>query len=173
MWKIPRFFHIKCFNSPHSSKIMDVLLWHWNKSPIILLEAAKRAKTEKSYVKFGQMWRFYSLFSSIAMAWCNMNSCYKVVRPIRNATLKLRADCAKQFVRISHRIVWKTNHGFCIMITHQLVLEFLAKNETTVMPQSHAPADFFLFPKLKTPMKGKPVATNEKIKENRSRSFWR
>ena len=43
-------------------------------------------------------WR-YSSFSSITMAWRIMNSWYKVVRSIRNTTLKLCADCAKQFVR--------------------------------------------------------------------------
>ena len=50
-----------------------------------------------------------------------------------------------------------------------LAREFLSKNKTVIMPQppnSHdvAPADFFLCPKLKTPMKGKPFATIEKIK---------
>ena len=55
-----------------------------------------------------------------------------------------------------------------------LVSEFLAKNKTVIMPQPPyspdlARADFFLFPKLKTPMKGKHFATigeiNEKLKQ--------
>ena len=40
-------------------------------------------------IKFGQMWRFCSLLSSIAMPWCIMNSCHEIVRSIRNTTLKL------------------------------------------------------------------------------------
>jgi len=47
--------------------------------------------------------------------------------------------------------------------------DFLAKNKTVIMPQSPyspdlAPCDFFLFPKLKIPMKGKRFATIDEIK---------
>lgn len=47
--------------------------------------------------------------------------------------------------------------------------DFLAKNNTTIMPQPPyspdlAPCDFFLFPKLKRPMKGRRFATIEEIK---------
>ena len=54
-------------------RIMGVWLWHCNQSPFI----------RQKHVKFGQMWRFCSLFSSIAMAWCIMNSCHKIVRSIQ------------------------------------------------------------------------------------------
>ena len=57
------------------------------------------------------MWRFCPLFSSIAMVWWIMKSCYKVVRLIINTTLKLCADCATQFVRNAQN--WgKTKHEF-------------------------------------------------------------
>ena len=56
--------------------------------------------------------------------------------------------------------------------TSMLVHEFLLKNKAVIMPQlplpyssDLAPTDFFLFPKLKTPMKGKRFATIEEIKE--------
>ena len=54
------------------------------------------------------------------------------------------------------------------MHTSMLVREFLNKNKTVIMPQplDLAPADFFLFLKLKTPMKGKHFARIEEIKEN-------
>ena len=78
-----------------------------------------KSQDRKKHVKFGQMWRFCSLFSSIAKAWCIMNSCYKVVRSIRNTTLKLWADLLKQFIRNAQNC-GITNHGFCTMITHQL-----------------------------------------------------
>ena len=67
-------------------RIMGVRLWHWG----------------KTYFKFGQMWMFSSLFSSIAMVWCPMNSFHNVVRAISNsceADLKLCADLVKQFIR--------------------------------------------------------------------------
>ena len=51
-----------------------------------------------------------------------------------------------------------------------LVREFMAKNTTVYMPPplyspDLVPADFFLFPKLKTLMKGKRFATFEEIKD--------
>ena len=95
-----------------------------------------------------------------------MNSCHKVVRSIRNITLKLCADCAKQLVR-SRKSCGETNNGLCFMISHQLPHRFLAKNKTIIMPQ---PPLFTgngsrWFPKPKTPMKGKCFARIEKIKE--------
>jgi len=52
-----------------------------------------------------------------------------------------------------------------------LIREFLAKQETIVLPQPPyspdlAPADFFPFPKLKSTLKGRRFQTVEEIKEN-------
>jgi len=52
-----------------------------------------------------------------------------------------------------------------------LVRDFLAKHETTVLPQPPyfpdlAPADFFLFPKLKSTLKGCRFESIEAIKIN-------
>ena len=57
-----------------------------------------------------------------------------------------------------------------------IVSEFLAKNKTVIMPQQpYSPdlalAEFFLFPKLKTPMKGKRFVTIEEIKEKLSQEL--
>ena len=85
--------------------------------------SVQKSQDRKKHAKFGQMWKFCSLFSSITMAPCIMNSCaswvHKVVRLIRNNTLKLCADYAKQFVRNAQNC-GKTNLGFCTMIIHQL-----------------------------------------------------
>ena len=115
------------------------------------------------------MWKFCSQFSSFAMAWYIMNSCHKVVRSIKYITLKLCADCAKQFVRNAQNC-GKSNHGFCTMITHQLTqrrlcLSFWPKTKPQ-LPYSPDLAfiDFFLLPKLKTLMKGKRFATIEETK---------
>ena len=70
-------------------------------------------------IKFGPMWKFSPLFSSIDMARCIMNSCHKVTRSIRNTALKLCAHCAKKFVRNAQNCE-KINHGFPIVITYQL-----------------------------------------------------
>ena len=65
---------------------------------------------------------------------------------------------------------WILHHDNTPAHTSMLVREFLAKNKTVIMPQPPysldlTPADFFLFPKLKTQMKGKRFATIEEIKE--------
>jgi hypothetical protein len=57
-----------------------------------------------------------------------------------------------------------------------LVRNFLTKTDITVIPQlpylpDLAPADFFLFPKLKSTLKGRRSATIEEIKENSLRDL--
>ena len=52
-----------------------------------------------------------------------------------------------------------------------LVRDFLAKNATTILPQPPyspdlAPADFFLFPKLKSTLKGRCFESIEAVKTN-------
>ena len=60
--------------------------------------------------------------------------------------------------------------------TSMFVHEFLAKNKIiTMLHPPYTPVlattDFFLFPKLKTPMKGNRFATNEEIKEKRNQEI--
>ena len=55
---------------------------------------------------------------------------------------------------------WILKHDNAPAHTSMLVREFLVKYKTAIMTQPPyspdlAPADFFLFPKLKTPMKGR------------------
>jgi transposase len=57
-----------------------------------------------------------------------------------------------------------------------LIREFLTKHETTVVPQPPyspdlAPADFFLFPQLKSSLKGRRFQTIEEIEENSTRDL--
>jgi transposase len=57
-----------------------------------------------------------------------------------------------------------------------LIREFLTKYETTVVPQPPyspdlAPADFFLFPQLKSSLKGRRFQTIEEIEENWTRDL--
>jgi len=57
-----------------------------------------------------------------------------------------------------------------------LIHEFLTKHETSVVPQplyspDLAPADFFLFPKLKSSLTGRGFQTVEEIEENSLRDL--
>ena len=96
----------------------------WSQWKLPEEQAKSNKKTRKKHVKFGQMWRICSLFSSITMAWCIINSCHKVVRPIRNTKLKFYTDCSKQFFRNTQNC-GKTNHGFCTLMTHHLTHQCL------------------------------------------------
>ena len=73
---------------------------------------------------------------------------------------------------------WIVHHDNATAHASNLVLKVLAKNKTLILPQSlsstdMAPADFFLFPKLKTPIKSKRFATIEETKKNSKQSCWR
>jgi len=69
---------------------------------------------------------------------------------------------------------WMLHHDNAPAHASLLIREFLTKHETTVVPQPPyspelAPADFFLFPKLKSSLKGRQFQTVEEIEEN---SIW-
>ena len=63
------------------------------------------------------------------------------------------------------------------MLTDALLIrEFLTKHEKTVFPQPPyspdlAPADFFLFPQLKSSLKGRRFQTIEETEENWTRDW--
>ena len=66
---------------------------------------------------------------------------------------------------------WMLHHDNAPAHASLLIREFLAKQETIVVPQPPyspdlAPADFFLFPKLKSTLKGRRFQKIEEIKEN-------
>ena len=82
-----------------------VWLWHWNQSPIIPIKARQIQVNVK-----------------VLLTVCF--NCHKIVRSIRNTTLKLCTDCSKQFVRNAQNCE-KTNHEFCIMTTDQLTHWYL------------------------------------------------
>jgi histone-lysine N-methyltransferase SETMAR len=86
----------------------------------------------------------------------------EVMRRLRESIRKKRPEVWKEHS-------WILHHDNAPAHTSLLVSSFLAKNNTIIMPQPPyspdlAPCDFFLFPKLKRPMKGRRFATIEEIK---------
>ncbi|UYV77670.1 hypothetical protein LAZ67_15001859 [Cordylochernes scorpioides] len=86
----------------------------------------------------------------------------QVMRNLREAIRQKRPDLWKNKN-------WLLHHDNAPAHTPLLVRDFLAKNNTLMMPQPPyspdlAPCDFFLFPKLKRPMKGRRYATLDEIK---------
>lgn len=66
---------------------------------------------------------------------------------------------------------WFLHHDNAPAHTSRLVRDYLNKNNVNIVPQAPyspdmAPCDFFLFPKLKLPLRGKHFETIEVIKEN-------
>ena len=87
--------------------------------------------------------------------------------------MKLCAVCVKQCERNARncekQFIWLLHHDNAPAHSSLLVRNFLTKNNTVIMPQPPyspdlAPCDFFLFPRLKRPMKGRRFATIEEIK---------
>ncbi|UYV71381.1 hypothetical protein LAZ67_8002859 [Cordylochernes scorpioides] len=86
----------------------------------------------------------------------------QVMRNLRKAIRQKRPDLWKNKN-------WLLHHDNAPAHTSLLVRDLLAKNNTLMMPQPPyspylAPCDFFLFPKLKRPMKGRRYATLDEIK---------
>ena len=86
----------------------------------------------------------------------------EVMRRLREAIRKKRPELWKNNS-------WLLHHDNAPAHSSLLVRNFLAKNNTVIMPQPPyspdlAPCDFFLFPRLKRPMKGRRFATIEEIK---------
>ena len=83
---------------------------------------------------------------------------------------RLRGTIRRKPTELLKNQSWILHHDDAPAHTSMLGREFLAKNKTVTMPQSQysldlAPSAFFLFPKMKTPIKGKRFATIEEIKE--------
>ncbi|UYV80564.1 hypothetical protein LAZ67_19000694 [Cordylochernes scorpioides] len=92
----------------------------------------------------------------------NKNYYLQVMRNLREAIRQKRLDLWKNKN-------WLLHHDNAPAHISLLVRDFLAKNNTLMMPQPPyspdlAPFDFFLFPKLKRPMKGRRFATLDEIK---------
>ena len=71
---------------------------------------------------------------------------------------------------------WTLNHENAPAHASLLICEFLTKHETTVVPQPPnfpdlAPADLFLFPKLKSSLNGCRFQTVDEIEENSIRDL--
>jgi len=68
------------------------------------------------------------------------------------------------------------HHNSALAHTSLLIRSYLAKHQTSVMPHPPyspdlAPADFFVFSKLKTTLKGRRFQTIEEIQENAIREL--
>ena len=83
---------------------------------------------------------------------------------------RLRAAVRRKRPEVWTNNTWMLHHDNAPAHASILILEFLTKHETTVVPQppyspDFAPADFFLFPKLKSSLKGCRVQTVQEIEE--------
>ena len=82
---------------------------------------------------------------------------------------RLRETIRKKRPELWKNNSWLLHHDNAPAHSSLLVRNFLAKNNTLIMPQPPyspdlAPCDFFLFPRLKRPMKRRRFATIEEIK---------
>ena len=88
----------------------------------------------------------------------------KVMKRLREAVGRKRPETGTNKT-------WMLHHDNAPPHASLLILEFLANQETIVVPQPPyspdlPPADFFLFPKLKSTLKGRQFQTVEEIKKS-------
>ncbi|UYV79141.1 hypothetical protein LAZ67_17001224 [Cordylochernes scorpioides] len=137
-----------------------------------LMEAAARTKTEKANQVRSNVKVLLTVFFDCRFVvhheflpqgrTVNKEYYLQVMRNLREAIRQKRPDLWKNKN-------WLLHHDNAPAHTSLLVRDFLAKNNTLMMLQPPyspdlAPCDFFLFPKLKRPMKGRRYATLDEIK---------
>ena len=93
----------------------------------------------------------------------------EVLARLRDAVLRKRPE-------LWENQTWMLHHDNAPTDASLLIRSYLAKHQTSVVllpPYSPdlAPADFFLFPKLKTTLKGRRFQTIEEIQENAIREL--
>ena len=93
----------------------------------------------------------------------------EVLAPLRDAVRRKRPE-------MWENQTWMLHHDNAPAHVSLLIRSYLAKHQTTVVPHplyspDLDPADFFLFPKLKTTLKGRLFQTIEEIQENAIREL--
>jgi len=93
-----------------------------------------------------------------------------------NVLKRLRAAVRRKRPEAWTNNTWMLHHDNAPAHASLLIREFLKKYETTVVPQPPyspdlAPADFFLFPKLKSSLQGRRFQTVEEIEQNSIRDL--
>lgn len=84
---------------------------------------------------------------------------------------RLRENVRRKRPELWRNNSWFLHHDNAPAHTSHLVRDYLTKNNVNTVPQAPyspdmAPCDFFLFPRLKLPLRGKRFETIEAIKEN-------
>ena len=154
-------------------RIMCVQQWHWNQRLIIPMEASRSAKTGKTLQVRLNGFVLLTVFFD-----CNGVVLYEFLPQGRTVNKEYYHEVMRRWceaIREKRTELWKNqswnlHHNNAWAHTSMLVREFLAKNKTVIMPQPPyspdlAPAYFYLFPKLKAPMKGKCFTMTEEISE--------
>ena len=93
----------------------------------------------------------------------------EALAPLRDAVSRKRPE-------LWENQTWMLHHHNAPAQASILILSYLAKHQTSVVPHlpsspDLAPADFFLFPKLKTTLKGHRFQTIEEIQDNAIREL--
>ncbi|CAK9826899.1 Mariner Mos1 transposase [Anthophora retusa] len=84
---------------------------------------------------------------------------------------RLRENVRRKRSELWRNNSWFLHHDNAPAHTSHIVRDYLTKNNINTVPQAPyspdmAPCDFFLFPRLKLPLRGKHFETIEAIKEN-------
>ena len=94
----------------------------------------------------------------------------------RDVLARLRDTAQRKRPELWDNQTWILHHDNAPAHASLLIRSYLAKYQTSAVPHPPyspdlAPADFFLFPKLKTTLKGRRFQTIEEIQENAIREL--
>ena len=141
--------------------------WHTSESP-----RPKKARMSKSRVKSMLIIFFYSkgiVHKEFVPPGQTVNQTFylQVLERLRNRVRRVRGEIADK---------WFLHHDNAPSHTSFAVREFLAQNKITTLPHPPyspdlAPCDFFLFPKLKTHLKGHHFGTVENVQAAATRAL--
>jgi len=133
---------------------------------------------QKKHVRVAQMWRWCALFffDWKGIVHYEFVPCGETVNKhfYLNVLKRLRVAVRRKRPEVWTNNTWMLHHDNAPAHASLLIREFLTKHEMTVVPQPPytpdlAPADFLLFPQLKSSLKGRRFQTIEEIEENLKR----
>ena len=132
-----------------------------------ILEEPRPKKSTSSSIKCEGFAHCFLLLQWYGASWILATSLYAINKEnYLEAMQRLREAIHQKRTELWKNQSWILHHDNAPADTLLLVREFLAKNKIVIMPQPpYSPdlalAGFFLFPKLKTPIKEKRFATIE------------
>ena len=154
---------------------MGLCVWCWKQGPIVIVDWEIVSSTKQKNGWVGQSSRWYWLCFLIEKSLSSKNilsTCQLVNKDLYQETVaRLRDAVRRKSPELWEKRTSMLHHDNAPAHVSLLISSYLAKHQTSVVlhptySPNLTPADFFLFPKLKTTLKGSSFQIIEEIREN-------